>query len=275
MSDGSEDNFFCEDLNTALLELLDDLVGDRGRVGAADVLGVNYRTLQHCLESRRLSRRMREALEYYRSSAPVVVDLPAAAEETGPGEEQGQSLEQRVSDLESENRALHENIEALAGQLDELRHRVATLEGRETNIDSSESLDVDQELRGEGRHYSPDHGALEAGVVTLEERPGEDQNLGVAAPRVAEWREAGRGAATANKRVERAEAEVKRLELEVSLVERFHLTLPPDREPWDEATREKQVDLRYTALQQAREESRKADLALFWRGFFTFGLWKE
>ena len=271
----SEDNFFSEDLNTALLELLDDLVGDRGRVGAADVLGVNYRTLQHCLESRRLSRRMREALEHYRSSAPVVVDLPAAAEETGPGEGQGESLEQRVSDLESENRALHETIEALAGQLDELRHRVATLEGRETNLDSSESLNVDQELRGEGRQHSPDHGALEAGVVTLEEGPGEEQNLGVAAPRVAEWREAGRRAATANDRVERAEAEVRLLELELRLVERFHLTLPPDTEPWDEATRKEQVDLRYSALQQAREESRKADLARFWRGFFTFGLWKK
>ena len=93
----SEDNFFSEDLNTALLELLNDLVGDRGRVGAADVLGVNYRTLQHCLNSRRLSRRMREALEHYRSSAPVVVDLPAATEETGPGEGQGESLEQRVA----------------------------------------------------------------------------------------------------------------------------------------------------------------------------------
>ncbi len=264
-----------EDLNTALLELLDDLVVDRGRVGAADVLGVNYRTLQHCLNRRRLSRRMREALEHYRSSAPVVVDLPAAAEETGPGEDQGQSLEQRVADLEGENRALQENIEALAGQLDELKDQVATLEGPGTNRAGGEPLAADQELRGEGCQHSSDHGALEAGVVTLEERPGEEQNLGVAAPRVAEWREASRMAATAKDRVERAEAEVKRLELEVSLVERFHLTLPPDREPWDEATREKQVDLGYLALRQAREESRKADMALFWRGFFTFGLRKK
>ena len=271
----SEDKFFSEDLNTALLDLLDDLVGDRGRVRATEALGVNYRTLQHCLDSRRLSRRMREALEQYRRSAPVVVDLPAETEETGPGEGQGESLEQRVAGLEGENRALQETIEALAGQLDELRHRVANLEGPGTNRAGSESLDVDHELRGEGSQHSPDHGALEAGVVTLEERPGEEQNLGAAAPRVAEWREAGRRAATANNRVERADAEVKRLELEVSLVERFHLTLPPDTEPWDEATREKQVDLRYTALQQAREESRKADMALFWRGFFTFGRWKE
>ena len=56
---------------------------------------------------------------------------------------------------------------------------------------------------------------------------------------MAEWREAGRRAATANDRVERAEAEVRLLELELRLVERFHLTLPPDTEPWDEATRER------------------------------------
>ena len=82
-------------------------------------------------------------------------------------------------------------------------------------------------------------------------------------------------AATANNRVERADAEVKRLELELRLVEHFRLTLPPDREPWDEAKRKERVDLGYKALRQAREESRKADLARFWRGFFTFGLWKK
>ena len=271
----SEYDVFGEDLNTALLELLDDLVGDRGRVGAADVLGVNYRTLQHCLESRRLSRRMREALEHYRSSAPFVADLPAATEETGPGEGQGESLEQRVADLEGENRALRETIEALAGQLEEYRRRMANLEGPETNRAGSEPPAVDQELQGEGCQHSSDHGALKAGVVTLEERPGEEQILGAAALRVAEWREASRRAATANKRVERAEAEVRRLELELRLVEHFHLTLPPDRKPWDEATRKEQVDLRYSGLQQAREESRKADMAGFWRGFFTFGRWKE
>ena len=80
-----------------------------------------------------------------------MVDLPATTEETGPGEGQGESLEQRVADLESENRALHETIEALSGQLEELRRQIATLEGPGTNLDSSDSLDVDQELRGEGR----------------------------------------------------------------------------------------------------------------------------
>ena len=270
-----EDNFDREDPDTLLLELLDDLVGDRGRVGAADVLGVNYRTVQHGLASRRLTRRMREALERYRSSAPVVVDVPAPAEETGLGEDQGKSLEDQVASLEGENQALRETCEALAGQLVEMGRRIAILEGTATQPDGSSPVDVDQEGQGEGRQHSPDHGAHETGVVTLEERSGEVGALGAAASRVSEWREAVRRAAIAGSRVERAEAQVRRLELELRLVEYYRLTLPPDTEPWDEATREEQVDLRYSALQQAREELRKADVARFWRGFFTLGLWKK
>ena len=170
---------------------------------------------------------------------------------------------------------LGDPIEALAGQLDELNGQVPNLEEPGTNRAGGEPLAADQELRWEGCQHSSDHGALEAGVVTLEERPGEEQTLGAVARRVAEWREASRMAATANNRVERADAEVKRLELELRLVEHFRLTLPPDREPWDEAKRKERVDLGYKALRQAREESRKADLARFWRGFFTFGLWKK
>ena len=41
-----------------LLDLLDALVDDRGRVAAAEALGVNYRTVVRCQQSRRVSRRM-------------------------------------------------------------------------------------------------------------------------------------------------------------------------------------------------------------------------
>ena len=45
-----------------LLDLLDALVDGQGRVPAARVLGVNYRTLSHCCDTRQVSRRMRLAL---------------------------------------------------------------------------------------------------------------------------------------------------------------------------------------------------------------------
>ena len=42
-----------------LLDVLDALVSDRGKVAAAEALGVNYRTMMTCYESRHISRRMR------------------------------------------------------------------------------------------------------------------------------------------------------------------------------------------------------------------------
>ena len=52
----------------ALLDLLDVLVAERGRVPAAEVLGVNYRTLALCCDSREVSRRMRQALVDFRDA---------------------------------------------------------------------------------------------------------------------------------------------------------------------------------------------------------------
>jgi len=56
----------------ALLDLLDALVEARGRVPAAGVLGVNYRTLALCCDSRQVSLRMRQALVDFRNAGGSV-----------------------------------------------------------------------------------------------------------------------------------------------------------------------------------------------------------
>ena len=48
---GGERDFPLSD--APLLDLLDALVNDRGRVAAAEALGVNYRTMMACYDSRR------------------------------------------------------------------------------------------------------------------------------------------------------------------------------------------------------------------------------
>ena len=55
-------------MNTApaLLDLLDALVEEKGRFAAARALRVSYRTMTNCLDSRRVSRRMWQALEKLR-----------------------------------------------------------------------------------------------------------------------------------------------------------------------------------------------------------------
>ena len=49
-----------------LLDLLDALVNDRGPTGAAGALVVNCRTVPRCQRSRRVSQRMRQALQEFR-----------------------------------------------------------------------------------------------------------------------------------------------------------------------------------------------------------------
>ena len=44
---------------------------DRGRVAAAESLRVNYRTMMNCYDSRRVSRRMRQALAEFLDTSMI------------------------------------------------------------------------------------------------------------------------------------------------------------------------------------------------------------
>ena len=101
-----------------LLDLLDALVESRGKVAAAEALGVNYRTMTNCYDSRRVSRRMRRALQEFRDARGVEVEV-------GDGDDvstdsQVEALGKRAAELEEENRELRELVEAQAIQLEAL-----------------------------------------------------------------------------------------------------------------------------------------------------------
>ena len=116
---GDERDFPLSD--APLLDLLDALVKDRGRVAAAEALGVNYRTMMACYDSRRVSRRMRKALEEFRDAGEASgteVDGDGAADEV-------ETLRQRVAELEEEARGLRGLVETQAGQLEEFGRRVS------------------------------------------------------------------------------------------------------------------------------------------------------
>ena len=100
----------------AQLDLLDALVEERGRVPAARVLGVNYRTLSHCCDSRQVSRRMRQALVEFRDRSGDG-DVPPDADVD--------ALRQRVAELEGENAEMRELADERARQLEELTGRLA------------------------------------------------------------------------------------------------------------------------------------------------------
>ena len=112
-------------------------------------------------------------------------------------------------------------------------------------------------------------------VVTLEEQPDEEHAFGPVAALVAEWRQLRAGSDQVVSRVERAQAAVRRWELEAELLCKFHLTLPPDTYPLDDGRRTDQVRWRREALEEAHRELDRARRARLMRRVVTLGLWRK
>ena len=262
-----------------LLDLLDALVSDRGRTAAARALGVNYRTLVNCWDSRRVSRRMRQALAEFRDAGGVGGDKPGGVggdepDVVGDGEAgtETEPLERRVAALEAENRALRELVESQAGQLEELGRRVAALEGRDQRSNENEAVDARDDQERDWRPPRRRPGMPDAGVVTFEGQPDEEHAFGPAAPLVAEWRSMRTAGEAKLGRVDRARASVRRWELETEMLRDFQLTLPPETEPLEDWRRKDHVRWREEALAEARRDLSRAKRMRLLRRLLTLGL---
>ena len=254
-----------------LLDLLDGLVSDQGKVAAAEALGVNYRTMVACYESRRISRRMRRALEEYRDGA-VDDAVGADGDDADDMTEKVVALEQRVIALEEEHEDLREIVEAQAKHLTELERKVEGLEEEEPQETEADASEVDDRQRKEWRPPSRGHGLPDAGVVTMHEQADEKHAFGPAAPLVGEWRSL-RTVAEVGSRVDRARASVRRWELEVAMIGDYGLTLPPETEPLDASRREDHLRWRQEALAEAQRELSKAQRMRWVRRALTIGMW--
>ena len=256
-----------------LLDLLDALVNDRGRTAAAEALGVNYRTVARCQQSRRISPRMRQVLQEFRNSQGVGDDAPVVGD--GAGEDTGETPQERAA-LEQENWELRETVEAQAEELEALRRRVAESGEPEQSPGGADAVDGGQGLPGEWRPPRRAHGMPDAGAVPLEEQPDEEHDFGPAAPLVAQWREtrAMTGDGVVGSRVDRAVAAVRRWELETEMLRDWQLTLPPETYPLDDARRADHVRWRQEALAEAHRELAKAQRLRLIRRVLTLGLWR-
>ncbi len=261
--------------------LLDALVDDRGRVAAAEALGVNYRTMKNCYDSRRVSRRMRRALVEFRDAGGVGGDEPDVFDGDDEAQGEAEPLEQRVAALEEDNRGLRGLVAEQAPQLDELGRRVTALERREPRTRETETVDAgDDQNHDQGQSQERDWrpprrrpGTPDAGVVTLEEQADEEHAFGPAAPLVSEWRQLQVSGGRVVSRVERARDAVRRWELEVEMLGQFHLTLTPETQPLDDARRGDHLRWRQEALAEARRELVRAERVRWVRRALTLGLW--
>ena len=264
------------------MDLLDALVAERGRVPAAQVLGVNHRTLALCCDSRQMSRRMSRALLEFRNRGGGETEDGDGGDPPDAGEA---ALRQQVAELEDENCGLRGLVDEQARQLEELNHRLAGLENGKEPGDAAEVVDADaanaHEHGDSGRQdWRPPRrwpGIPDAGVVTLEEQPDEEHAFGPAPPLVSEWREirARMWNVSAVSRVDRAVATVRRWELEAEMLGEYHLTLPPETHPLDDARRTDNVRWRREALAEARRELGRAKRARLLRRVLTLGLWRR
>ena len=125
-----------EDLHhLRLMALLDELVQDKGVTRAARELGVNYRTISASLESGRLSRRMRTAL-----NQALLAGAGSPAKEQG---ERYDVLAGRVEKVEGQvdelGEEMRQGLSAVQGEVaalsDQQEQSVRRIEGRLAKVE--------------------------------------------------------------------------------------------------------------------------------------------
>ena len=264
-----------------LMALLDDLVARRGRMEAAEALGVNYKTLARSTDTRQLSVHMREALMALLLAQHNVDPRQQPDERLGALEQRVEVLERAsYSEIEEAVRvAAEEKVAELRDEhlrwAREVEKRLARLE--ELGGPRAMPLAIgEQGLQPEADTGSESrHGNGVSTVVTVEPVPGDAEVYGLALPLVVEWREAQGARERAGDGLGRARAEERVRQLEVAMIEEHRLTLPPDTDPWDGIVRREQASWRRRTLARVRRERRRAEWRRLVRRVLTLGLWWE
>ena len=257
-----------------LMSLLQELERDNGRKKAAEMLGVDRRTLDASLDEGVLSRRIRGALEKALQSGVG----SAAAEQRGRNDQLADRLEDLEGGFEELGKEIRENNRASEDRDRAIREEVAqgfrkvekTLAGLETGRGGQEDgakangAGPQPRKRSSLRREYPD-------LVTLEPAEDDEDVFGDVWPLIVDWRELKAVHPDAGKSLSWLRTEERFLALELTLLEGHGLTLPPATFPLRGFDRNGQVNWRKTALSDTRRALRKRDLL----NSLTFGvLWK-
>ncbi len=257
-----------------LMSLLQELERDNGRKKAAEMLGVDRRTLDASLDEGVLTRRIRGALEKALQSGVG----SAAAEQR----DRNDRLDDRLEDLEggfeelgkevrANNRASEDRDRAVREEVAQGFRKVEkTLAGLETGRGGQEDganangAGPQPRKRSSLRREYPD-------LVTLEPAEDDEDVFGEVWPLIVEWRELKATHPDEGKSLSWLRSEERFLALELTLLEEHGLTLPPATFPLRGFDRNGQVNWRKTALSDTRRALRKRELL----HSLTFGvLWK-
>ena len=251
-----------EETDAGLVELLRSLKEQQGPTRAAKRLGVDRKTLAKGLEGKPLTPRLKNALEAERQAVERaeadslevrLAGLEAALQDLG-GELRREWREDWRGQWRAELGTLREELASVREGLDALRAEVMGPDPVPT-VAPNETLD-ESDRPDEG--YAPRR--IYPQLVAVEPAGDDEEVYGPAWPLVREWRTEREAFEAGWPQLAGREAEARMLELELRLVEEHHLTLPPDRVPWDEFARGDELQRRHSKLALARRNLRRARL---------------
>ena len=256
-----------------LMSLLQELERDNGRKKAAEVLGVDRRTLDASLDEGVLTRRIRGALEKALQSGVG----SAAAEQRDRNDRLADRLEDLEGGFEELGKEIRENNRASEDRDRAIREEMAQgfRQREREQAERRTAGDAGDEAKANDAGPQPrKRSSLRreyADLVTLEPAEDDEDVFGEVWPLIVEWRELKAVHPDAGKSLSWLLTEERFLALELTLLEGHGLTLPPATFPLRGFDRNGQVNWRKTALSDTRRALKKRELL----NTLTFGvLWK-
>lgn len=238
--------------DAARMSHLKGLIKERGLMRTAKDLGVNNKTISRNVKENRITPRLREALtlDMLREAG---TDEKKSAHDLGEVLKRLDTLESR---MESRSRQEEQDDGGANGcmcveVLDELSRRVSELE----RLMGAEAAPSGSDLANARGGQAPSFTSVN--VVSLEPGPDEEAIFGEDIALVQEWRALKDDHPDRGKGLDWAVDEVRVLEVEIELLDRCGLTLPPETEPLSGRMRRDQLSWRREALMSALKERRK------------------
>ena len=293
MGPGIDRSKSIEDLHhLRLMALLDELVRDRGARKAAADLDVDHRTLAASLESGRLTRRMRVALD----RALLAGGGSPAREQQARNDELAERLAQVEGQVEVVGQDAGQGLAAVGDEVKALRNEHGhALQRVESRLAKVEGGGGDAEDAGEEEGESGDGGGTpnrESGggaqpqrktrlrrefpeLATLEPAEDDQEVFGDAWTQIQEWRELKETHPSRGRGLEWLLEKERLLAVELALLEEHGLTLPPETYPLRGLDRGAQVNWRHKALVDTQKARKKREILLWLRRVLSLGMWRK
>ena len=268
-----------EDLHhLRLMALLDEQVRDKGARKAAQDLGVDHRTLASSLESGKLSRRMRGALD----RALLAGEGSPAREQKERNDELAGRLDVVEEKVEELGNGVSKGLAAVQGEVQALRNEqdqsLRRVEGRLDRVEGGGVSGGSAPGSGDGgntaQRPAPRLRREFPELATVDPADDDEAVFGEAWGLIQEWRGLKDSHPNRGRGLDWLRVEERLLAVELALLEEHGLTLPPETYPLKGLDRSGQVNWRRKALEDTQKARKRRELLLGLRKMLTLGRWR-